>query len=270
MFSLRYSGLKELKSRLIELEKRSEFARAAAVRMLAEEALKSIKATLMSLKDEEVEAYANSLELCEYPPTLSNRKTSVAIRCNPKKVKLESKHETLTAIYVSAILDRTKNVSPLTMFLARNSPWTKDTMPAMPPKDAVVHYMVASKDEISALRKKILAKMPSLEFELGQLGVKRTKTVGVGKVEAFPHLAMIGIRLEFGLAGYPHKPHWKPALEKLKKDFKSLLDKNKDIKKSLTDPRFKGWTKKLPKLPVIQVKSDPASLEFAKKVMVKK
>jgi hypothetical protein len=269
LFSIKFSGLKEMRATLKEYELRSEWARATAIRLMAEDALKNIRLILFSLKNDEATAYAKSLELCEYTPT-SGRKTKIAIRCNPKKVKLEDKADDLTLVYVSAILDRTKNVSPLTNFLAVNSPWTKDTMPAMPPKDAVVHYMVASKEEVKAVKSSIKSKMPSISTKLGQLGVARPKSVGVNKIEAFPYLAMVGIRLEFGLAGYPSKPHWRPSLEKLKRDFRKILDRNKDIKKSMSDVRFKGWNKKLPKLPVIVVKNESANKDFAKKVMVRR
>jgi hypothetical protein len=267
MFDVKATGTAELKKLIKEYEKRSEFVRESIVRAMAEDMLENIKRSLPSSLGSEVKEYVSSLEICEYRTNPNQRKSIVSIRSNPKKVKLSEKPEDKTAVYVAPKAESNGRVSAVTMFLFKNGPWTKDTLPMKPPADARVFYMVASKEEIGHLRERIRVNEPSWRPLLSRMGVKMSKPSDVDNIEALPSVAMVGLRLEFGLAGYPFKPHWRPAIRKLQQNLKKLFDKNKDRRRSLTDSKFKGWNKTFTKLPVIDLSDRAMYSDFAKKVV---
>lgn len=175
------------------------------------------------------------------------------VRGRSKRVELADLKQQDTVLYVRVRKGKFVQKDPKIEILAKYSPWTLDTIPYYPKKrEAEVIARKAREKEVQIISDSRKHDRRKWEAELGRLGVKvnRSKKAKPEKgSKAIADLAMLAMRIEFGLDGRKAQPHWRPALQRLGgKSFGVILSKHRRIKRTLTDPSFMEWKAWPPKL----------------------
>ena len=236
---------------LTTYEERLNFARESLVRSAAEMYLKSLQEKLKKAADKEFRIYADSLRLVT--TKTEEGKTIVAIDSKPESVSLEARDNARTV--VSFVAKSTRMMNPMSAILVANGPWTIDTIPAVPLPDVQAIYHYVTKDEVNVVRKRVLKKADRVRQQMIRSGLKvRTERVDMeelGKVPAKADTSLIGLRLEFGLAGYPHIPHWGPTYREMKRNWQAVVKQNLQALRVLIVPEATNWSSEPAALPIV-------------------
>jgi hypothetical protein len=202
-------------------------------------------------KTEEWSAYRASLDIAKVTGTPRDL-FAYTLRSNMRDRRVRQVDAPKTVLYVRS-KNRLRRVKPEIEILEKYSPWTLQTIPFMPKRgDALVITRRVSKREIVAIEKKRLKDRPKWRRELDREGHREVKKDNKlkfpQKAHGMPDVAFEVLRLEFGLGGVKGKPHWRPSIRQLKTTgFKSMLRRDRSLKRVFTDPTFRGWKRWPPK-----------------------
>ena len=131
--------------------------------------------------------------------------------------------------------------SDAAVVLQEYEPWTVNTLPYEPtPREAEVIARQVSSREVKAVETHLASQIPAVHARLRNVGV--TSFRGAGELimrKVTVDLAFFALRTELGLQGYPHIPHWRPALKKIVSDPRKLMGKR--VIDTMTKPNFYGW-----------------------------
>lgn len=236
---------------LTTYEERLNFARENIVKVAAEKYLEMIQDRLRKVTDKEFKIYAESLRLVTVKT--DDKKTIVAIESKPESVSLEERDNERTVL--SFVAKSRRRLNPLSSILVDAGPWTMDTVPAIPLPDVQTIYHYVTKDEVNVVRKRVLKKADRIRQEMIRAGLpvrqERVDPAELGKVEAKADTSLIGLRLEFGLAGYPHVPHWGPTYREMQRSWRSVVKENMQILRVLVSPEATNWSSKAGALPIV-------------------
>jgi len=198
--------------------------------------------------EKEWDVYRDSLGIYELAGT--GKIYEVGVVSKPKETQLKVIDTYSTVLYIQP-RGRGTEISEAALLLQRYEPWSLSTLPYEPsPKEAEVIARRVSPREVKAVEIKLRSLLGPIERELARLGVrlrKLPKTVLNRKVKM--DLAYMALRLELGLAGFPHVPHWRPVLRRIVKNpHLTFTDK---IERTMTDPKYGNWKGEhiLPEMP---------------------
>ncbi len=198
--------------------------------------------------EKEWDAYRHSLDVYELAGT--GKIYEVGVVSRPEKTQLKVIDTYSTVLYIQP-RGRGSEISEAALLLQRYEPWSHSTLPYEPsPKEAEVIARRVSPREVKAVESRLKSVTGSIERELARLGVRLRKLprTALGR-KVKMDLAFMALRLEFGFAGFPHTPHWRPILRRIVKNPRLTLT-NK-IERTMTDPKYGGWKGQhiLPEMP---------------------
>lgn len=176
-----------------------------------------------------------------------------AVRGRTKRLKIADLKQQDTVLYIRVRKGKFVRKDPKIDILEKYSPWTLDTIPYYPKKrEAEVIARKAREREVRIISDSRKHDRRKWEPELSRLGVKVNRSKKAKPEEgskAIADLAMLAMRIEFGLDGRKAVPHWRPALQRLGgKRFGVILSKHRRIQRTLTDPGFMEWKSWPPQL----------------------
>lgn len=219
-----------------ELVGRMEFALRELPISTAEETLKLVRDGIPT--GDEYELYRESLEVVrvEHP---DEDLYIVGVLGKPREGLLRSIDILRTVLYIRPSR-RIGQLSEAAELLRRNEPWTLTTLPYEPsPDEADIVARRVSVPEVNFIEDRLRQDLPLLERRLRSMGVRlRPKPRMLIRRRALLDLSFFALRLEFGHAGYPYKPHWRPALRKMQKRIYP-----ERVEAAMLDPRFSKWKK---------------------------
>lgn len=202
-------------------------------------------------KTEEWFPYRASLEIAKVTGT-PRELSAYTLRSNVRDRRVRQVDAPKTVLYIRS-KSRLRRVKPEIEILEKYSPWTLQTLPFMPKRgDALVITRRVSKREVAEIEKQRMKDRPKWRRDLDRAGHreinKDNKLKLSPKARMLPDVAFEALRLEFGLGGVKGKPHWRPSIRQLKTTgFKSMLRRDRSLKRAFTDPNFRGWKRWPPK-----------------------
>lgn len=158
--------------------------------------------------------------------------------------------------------------------LIRYSPWTVDTLPALPPTRRVkIVVRLGRKGEVARIRSQRNQDSSEWRATLAKNGVRvRKPSLGVlsKRLRMEPDLYFLAMRTEFGIGPGKGKSHWRPALQALKRQGIKRMTKpgSRDkLSRALSSPNFQQW-KRWPfrGKGAISVKGMKSFVQFQKKL----
>jgi hypothetical protein len=216
-------------------------------RLFAKIVLDAIKSKIPRGKHPEWDSYVDSLVIKEEKAPAG--KVVIVLEADPHKRKLAEQDVSCTVVYVH--VRRGQKLTAVTKLLVKHGPWTIDTIPALPGPDADVEYKNVSKSEATYIRQQAQLKLPAIQPLLMKYGVQKPTQIDVGQVDAVQDIALLALRLEYGLAGQPHVPHLRAALDRLRKTWFQSAKNAKKAFTTITDPKNTTWQTEPSKLPVV-------------------
>ncbi len=119
--------------------------------------------------------------------------------------------------------------------LVKYSPWPSRSVPYEPQEDVKAHIKKVSPIEIEKLEKKLFDNWDNIKRDLSGTDIELTdRPIGYVGKQVIRDVVFQVMRIEHGI-GDISKPHWKPAVEEMKKAMPRLM---KTIERTLTDPSF--------------------------------
>jgi len=242
MFSVKPDPSMERTLKLLKtLAKRVEHLRGHIAYSASQQFLELVKTNIPTKK--EFETYRRSLTVSKVQGAGKGEDIfAVHVRSNARGVKKVDTARTL--IYVRVRANRVKDAEDAGV-LERYSPWTADSIPFLPKNsDAILTYRKSTPAEVNKTIKARQRDRYKWTKELREVGVRRIpkKDTTIGKTKDLPDVALQAVRMEFGVGGQKPVPHWRPAQRALvQQKLKFILEKDKNIVKTLTDPQFSLW-----------------------------
>ena len=167
---------------------------------------------------------------------------AISASAKPKGVRTLATDHTIVDVRKRGRLNK---VSPEVKVLVDYSPWTLGNIPFMPKKSqATIVYRKVSKAEVLAVEKLRRKDRSRWQRKLRHTGtmVKPDSGQGLGRSrKATPDLVFAALRLEFGQGKSRAKPHWRPALGNLKRKGIPGMMRDREFKRTVSDPDFRGW-----------------------------
>lgn len=203
----------------------------------AEELLEGLRNSIPDV--EEYKEYQDSLGAYEVVDPLGEWYTSgVFSRAKGSHLKVIDTSRTVLYIQPRSIGGE---YSDAAVVLQEYEPWTVDTLPYEPtPREADVIARQVSSREVKMVEMHLKSQLPAVYARLRNAGVSSFRGAGdriLRKVTV--DLAFFALRTELGLQGYPHIPHWRPALKRIIADPRKLMSKR--VIDTMTRPSFHGW-----------------------------
>lgn len=258
---------KQVEEMLKTLPDRSAYVRDSFMKVFVEAFIKEVKRPIPKFNNEEWARYVDSLEIREIKVDRDRERTRMLLVASfPSSKSLKDTPSDRTVVHIRA---RTpENAKQITLLLASFSPWTMDTLPAMPDKDdAFVVYKVVSKNEVTRLRAEKLDEMGKIRAMLQRAGVKAPPPPeDIGEIRALQDTDLVGIRLEFGLTGYPEIAHWRPAIRKFRKSLAARFVAQSRLLHTLMRPTDKTYVRKEKPFPSLPLTATLKYARFGKKV----
>lgn len=194
--------------------------------------------------DKALASYRRTIELAEIiglPPGESG----YAVHVPFKRISVGEVDKSKTVLYVRP-RRKTGKVPPEVRILECYSPWTVDTLPFVPRQsDALVVSRQVNEREVTKIAKDRKKDRPRWRAELMRVGgreeKKSARMAATKKMKAVPDTAFEALRLEFGLGGTKAKPHWRPALQKVRAGVPGLASRMKSLTDTMTTLSYRGW-----------------------------
>jgi len=101
-----------------------------------------------------------------------------------------------------------------------------------------------TEDEVDRVRKLRDEDKIKWRAELSRIGVRldpATANLVPPKLDAVPDVAFSVLRMELGIGNTKAKPVWKPSVKESVKSTKKYFARNPQLKRTMLDPKFKGW-----------------------------
>ena len=192
------------------------------------------------------QTYTEALGLAEVGGVSRSEGFVYAIRVRPRARRVHKVDARRSILYVRLKKHRLVPPKEDVLILARHSPWTQETLPFVPDRsDAVLISRKVTDREAKAVEAQRKAELPAVRKKLEKQGVRqvhKTARLKLPKnIRAVPDVAFDGVRLEFGFGGLPPKPHWRPALKKLRSGGLREIVKQQQIEDIVSDLRYTGW-----------------------------
>ena len=162
---------------------------------------------------------------------LIGKNVAYAVVSDREEVKLKNIGETNkkfgTVVYIASRGASVGESSELASILEQNNPWVVDLVPNGIRKGSVsmVHRRVM-KNEENAIReqtKSFISENKSLMIKYGaSWGDAKDPDTSAGELASLPDYMAMALRAEFGINDVS-RPHWRPALSKLKSSLQDIL-----------------------------------------------
>jgi len=132
--------------------------------------------------------------------------------------------------------------NPIEDILVEHGPWTPETLPFIPSlRQAAIVIKRATLKDAEAVKRKNLFEMDAIQEKMDKNQLEFDPRLMVyEKLKVVPDLEIEAMRIEFG-QGEISKAHWRPAIKWGTKIALSVIEKDKDLMRILTDPTFKGY-----------------------------
>lgn len=207
-------------------------------RVMAEAVLEEAKTHLPNTP--EYKTYIDNLAVFEVVGA-SSEWSSYAIAPRSKSVTLQVIDTPRTVLYIQPRL-KGDRLSEAAAVLQRHEPWTVNTLPYEPDSHEVtIVARRVSTREVDTIERHQAMNRNQVYAELRAVGVVPSPTGLVSqKVEV--DFAFFALRAEFGMPGYVHTPHWRPALRAVKMDMQNI--NKRVVERTLSDPDYYGWVHK--------------------------
>ena len=141
---------------------------------------------------------------------------------------------------------------PEEIFIMRTyNPWTVDTVPFIPKRSvARTTYRIVTEEQVERVREErtdnllkdgVIRQIRALGVDIPSPEEFRARIVTRDAGES--DLVKASLGTEFGLAGFPFRPHWRTALATVKDPnaFPKEFIKSRDVLKTLADPDYTQW-----------------------------
>lgn len=240
MIEVKVDGLKEAKKLLSEMmargsNSRLESMKRQAAKKAADMMLASIRERLPSTGV--IGKYRDSFEVKRIGGS-----NVFVVHSNPNAAKVSRKERDpkRTIIFVVRAKGAESEISAVSQVLIKFSPWTLDGMPSVTSaKEVKIIVRLVSEGEVLRLRESKKKNEALIRSEISKAGGDGSSFDPEGDLAT--DFVMVGLRTEFGLAGYKSAPHFGPALAKIEQSLAKELARDSDFVDTFGSPKFSGW-----------------------------
>lgn len=160
------------------------------------------------------------------------------------KTLQEGEYDAKTSILIVSSRYKSDKENPVTEVLEQYGPWTVDTIPFVPSqRQAAIVLKKVSASKVNEVRRRneneqsvILPLMKHFEMDFDPRFVVQQK------LRIVPDLEVEAVKLEFGTI-HGGKAHWRPSIRWAKRQGVAQMQKDKELIRAMTDPKFKGFRK---------------------------
>lgn len=233
-------GLGKIERLINEMPKRVAYVREMALRKMVEMLRDEIHARVPKGKAKEWDAYLESLVI-EQVMYNDNSVSLLVLKSHPPETKLKERKPDKTLVEFSPYNEQ--KLTAMDRVMIELGPWTVDTIPGMPSKRVRAVYRNVSAREVKLVRNRLRKNWGDIERQILKAGGKKQHldTEAVGSIKGVDDMALVGLRLEFGLDGYPHIAHWKPGLLAVRKNFVRALVRDRRLIDQLLKLEVVEW-----------------------------
>lgn len=240
MIDLKVEGLKEARKLLSEMmargsNSRVESMKRQAAKIAADMMLSSIRERLPSTGV--IGNYKNSFKVKK----VEGGTYMVHSDPNAAKVSRKDRDPKRTILFVVKAPGASGEISDMSQVLIRFSPWPLDGMPSPTnEKEIKVITRLVSEGEVLRLRDSKQKNEAVIRSAILKAGGDGRSFDPDGDLAT--DFVVVGLRTEFGLAGYKTVPHFGPALAKIEQTLAKELASNTDFVDTFSDPNFSEWS----------------------------
>lgn len=237
-----YADLK----RMIEIELNSRME--AVKRKIVQSVVQNTLAGVQKRAPRDIEGMEHYARDLSYRRIKSKKEPGSAIVYVGKPEEAATKNPRTTALYIRDMAEgKGGKWGEIFSILREYEPFSLYTWPAKIPKDkAFVVYRLTSDREVERIKEKNITDSDEISLRIVRAGINLKQSDFMvplkGQFEVMRDASYTILRVEYGVGGEKHRPHWRPALKEVKREgqIKNIVS-SPDIQKTVSDPRFQGW-----------------------------